>query len=225
MATRLVWITILGYANFTEKEWIYQGTRVTVPSGTWITTQEHLAELSGVSRKQVRNAIKDLIALESIRANQRANRYTEICIVNWPIYQSNEIHEGQPKGQERANQGPTKGQDVIRKEGKKKNLVGDEAPTLPLVSNGNGHSDTKDLVLFWASSFEKNRGKPPVINWGKHMRVAKTILAAHSLETAKWMVMQLIERPTDQARDRGWYDLSVLIGSTGNTILSRKGAQ
>jgi hypothetical protein len=119
MATRLVWITILGYANFTEKEWLYKGTRVTVPSGTWITTQEHLAELSGVSRKQVRNAIKDLIALESIRANQRANRYTEICIVNWPIYQSNEMQEGQPKGQERANQGPTKGQDVIRKEGKK----------------------------------------------------------------------------------------------------------
>ena len=124
MATRLVWITILGYANFTEKEWLYKGTLVAIPSGTWITTQDHLAELSGVSRKQVRNAIKDLIALESIRANQRANRYTEICVVNWPIYQSNELNEGQPKGQERANQGPTKGQDVRREEGKEVIPVG-----------------------------------------------------------------------------------------------------
>ena len=102
-----------------------------------------------------------------------------------------------------------------------KNIVGDVAPTLPL-GNGNGHDGPKALVLFWANKFETCRGRPPVINWGKHMKVAKVLLSSHDMDTAKWMVEQLIEKPTDQAAERGWYDLSVLLGSTGNTILARR---
>jgi hypothetical protein len=197
MATRLVWITILGYANFTEKEWLYKGTRVIVPSGTWITTQDHLSELAGVSRKQVRSAIKDLIALESIRANQRANRYTEICIVNWPIYQSNELIEGQPKGQERANQGPTKGQDVIRKEGKKERK----------------EEYTSEFISFWDHYPRKESKQDAWKAWNQiapQNGLVETILSSVEQHKQKWTDPQFIPLPASYLRGRRWEDVLVI---------------
>ena len=152
IATRIVWITILSYANFQENEWLYKSERVLIPAGTFITTQEHLADLAGVSRKQVRTAIRDLITLESIRANQRANRYTEIIIINWPIYQGTILDEGQPEGQVRANRGPTEGQDVRREEGKngrRKNKT-----LAPVVDKSTPWADTLDDVRTFLLSIQ-----------------------------------------------------------------------
>jgi len=152
IATRIVWITILSYANFQEQEWFYRSQRVLIPAGTFITTQQHLADLAGVTRKQVRTAITDLITLESIRSNQRANRYTEITIINWPIYQGTGVEEGQPEVQPRANQGPTKGQDVRMEEGKngrRKNKT-----LAPAVDKSTPWADTLDEVRTFLLSIQ-----------------------------------------------------------------------
>jgi len=105
-----VWITILTLANHRDGDWWNGRERVTIPAGSFITSQDHLAKESNTSRKTVRLAIAALIQIGSIKANTRANKYTEVCLVNSERYRGSDVEEGQQEGQLGANQGPTEGQ-------------------------------------------------------------------------------------------------------------------
>ena len=220
MATRLVWITILGNANFKENDWLRKGERITIPAGTFITTQDHLAELAGVTRKQVRSAIKDLITLESISANQRANRFTEINIINWQAYQGTEVDEGQPKGQPRANQGPTKGQDVRREEGKKKKLPVADAPGLPLDEGKNGNHPIKALLAVYDENYHRLHHQRPVIV-GLDAKAAATLLKNRTPEIAARMVKSFLENPPSMYAEKGLLGMRHIL-SAANTLLARR---
>jgi hypothetical protein len=198
MATRLVWITILGHVNHQDNDWLFGTERITIPSGTFITSQDHLAKLSGVSRKQVRTAIRDLIALDSIRANQRANRYTEITVIKWCLYNGTSKDEGQPKGRVRANRGPTEGHDGIREEGKKN-------------TSGQNHNG---FERFWAE-YPKKVGKIQATKEWEILHpteeLAFTILQAiiQQKETVKSMIdrdMHHILDPERWIKYRRWED-------------------
>src|SRR5512139_4016405 len=80
-----VWVACLALANFKPAEWWDGRERVTILPGSFLTSQPHLADAAGVSRKVARGAIQALIRLGSIRAKPRAKRWTLIEIVNWPI--------------------------------------------------------------------------------------------------------------------------------------------
>ncbi len=106
-----VWCTILLMANFAERDTALGGARLPLPAGSFSTTEEELTRRAGrgITRRIVRGALRSLMAFSSIRANQRAKCGTIIEVVNWPIYQGNDMCEGQAKGQPRANEGPIDG--------------------------------------------------------------------------------------------------------------------
>lgn len=133
-----VWLTILGLASPKPGNWFDGKERVAIQAGSFITSQDHLAKAARVTRRVVRRALEKLEQIGSIRAKVRANRWTLIEVVNWPIYQAISSEEGQQAGQPGANSkrpiGPTGGPRDLR--------GGNDAggPTLgPTVSSEEGH--------------------------------------------------------------------------------------
>jgi hypothetical protein len=130
-----VWVTILMYANHRDQDWWDGSLRLTIPAGSFITSQDHLATLSRTSRKTVRLSIDALIRIGSITANTRAKKYTEITLINSDKYRGTDIEEGQQEGQVGAKQGPSEGQvgattgegRELEKEKKRTLLVGFDA--------------------------------------------------------------------------------------------------
>jgi hypothetical protein len=122
-----VWSTILLMVNFQNGEWWNGSERIPIPPGTMITSEHHLAKEAGrgITRKVVQRAIQNLIRLESISVKSRDKRYTEINVINWPIYQSNGDTEVQEEVQGRDKDGTRTGHNVRREEGKKKQQTPD----------------------------------------------------------------------------------------------------
>ncbi len=98
-----VWVTCLALANIQPKEWWDGRERTEIPAGSFITSQDHLAKAAKLSRRIVRGALTNLERIGSIRAKARANRWTLIEVVNWPLYQGTGDAQGQEEGQPRAN--------------------------------------------------------------------------------------------------------------------------
>lgn len=194
MATRLVWITILSHANYLPKEWLFKSERITIQPGSLITSIAHLAELAGVSFKQARTAIKDLITLDSIRANQKANRFTEISVVNWDTYNGTTKDQGKPQGQQRANRGQTEGNDVRRKEGEKERRKNVELPLVP--ASGNGHDPKiKELVVYWYSECQRLRHFVPPQTWAKDGSIIKTMIRGRDDEEVRFCINEFLANP------------------------------
>ena len=123
-----VWFAILNKANYTDKEWFNGTERVTIPAGTFITSQDNLAEYAGVTRRVVQKAIHNLIALDSIRFKTRFKRYSEITVVNWHTYQYMNGGEVQEEVQERFKSGSSQVHNLRRKESKKERIELSNAP-------------------------------------------------------------------------------------------------
>ncbi len=88
-----VWITILTLASYRETDWWDKrtGERVAVPMGSLVRSQQHLALEAKVGRQVVRDALRNLEAMGSVRTQQRTHKGTQAAIlievINWPIYQ------------------------------------------------------------------------------------------------------------------------------------------
>ena len=72
----------------------------------------------GITKKQLRTALSNLLLTGEIRATKKIGKVVVISIVNYDKYQG----EGQQKGNERASERATKGQH-IKKEKKDKNIL------------------------------------------------------------------------------------------------------
>lgn len=128
-----VWITILNNANHKDQDWWNGTERITIPAGSFITSQDHLAYLARVSRRCVRGALETLQRLGSIRSSARSNRYTHITLVNYNTYSGSDEDAGQLEGQQRAYRGPTEGLPRATTEEGKKGRMEEESTDLPLV--------------------------------------------------------------------------------------------
>ena len=83
-------------------------------------SRETLCRETGLSDKAIRVAIRNLVILKEIfvgRANERANENNVLTCVNYDIWCDSIEPEGQRKAQQRANKGPTKGQEQEGEEG------------------------------------------------------------------------------------------------------------
>lgn len=105
-----VWLSICSRVNRTESEWFDGTQRVTVPAGSYITSQDHLAKDARVGRQTVRTAIKNLLRLESISTKIVTNRYTIISVLHWDIYSGEESQPNQEANQRLTNHQPTANQ-------------------------------------------------------------------------------------------------------------------
>jgi hypothetical protein len=94
-----------------HKDGFWRG--IPLARGQYITSQEALGEECGVSRKTIRMVVTHLSLSGEIRcerANIGANSGTIITVCNYETYQSSCEDVGQQEGQQRANRGPTEGQ-------------------------------------------------------------------------------------------------------------------
>jgi hypothetical protein len=117
-----VWITLLLEANHQERESWVKGELLNIQPGYIVRSQRHLAEDAKVGHKVVRDALRHLEQIGSIRTHKRTQRKVMIEIVNWPIYQGDDDYKGTKEDNSRAQQGHIEGTTVRREEGKNTTL-------------------------------------------------------------------------------------------------------
>jgi hypothetical protein len=88
-----VWTTILIEANHQERDSWLKGERVSIPAGYLIRSQRNLAEDARVSHQVVRDALRNLENMGSIRTHKRTQHKVMIEVVNWPTYQGSDRDE------------------------------------------------------------------------------------------------------------------------------------
>jgi hypothetical protein len=156
-----VWITCLLRANWKATKWYDGIQQVEIPAGGFIFSQNTLAELCHLSRKELRTALKNLKDLDvlEIWASKGASRYSLLVIENWTTYQSDEPSKGQAMGQGGAKVGP-----------QKKKLRREENTPYPLKGGGNGIPLDPDELPF-ATTLE---AFPPEVNGKNRNSAAKT---------------------------------------------------
>ena len=99
-----LFMTILISVNWTDKKWHGK----TIPRGSMFTSLSSLSDLSGLTVKQVRVALKHLIETNEV-ASERANNGRLISVVNYEFYQDIDEKRASKRANERADQGQTKG--------------------------------------------------------------------------------------------------------------------
>jgi uncharacterized phage protein (TIGR02220 family) len=100
-----VWITILCEVNHKDADWWDGISRVQIEAGSFVTSQDKLAETSRTSRQSVRAALKNLCAIGSISTKSPTKKYTHIYVTNWKTYSGEDSQANQE-----ANQSPTNDQ-------------------------------------------------------------------------------------------------------------------
>ena len=152
---RVVWITILLLANHKTNQWWNGSALETIVPGTFITSQQHLAEAAGVTRRVVQKAIKNLNALDSIRFKTRFKKYSLIEVVNWPSYQHEEDTEVQGAVQVRFKSGSSEVHNgrMIRMEEEELHCTAGAVP--------NGH-DARNILAWLNTKAGKNFRFTPV---------------------------------------------------------------
>lgn len=114
-----VWDTILMTANIKPAEWYDGLERVQIAAGAQITSQDDLAKQAKVGRQVVRDALKNLERIGSIRTKTRTKRWTFIEVVNWHLYQGADTDENLEANQPGTYGEPTANHNLRRKEGEK----------------------------------------------------------------------------------------------------------
>ena len=78
---------------------------IDIQPGQRVVSMQHLADETGLSIKEVRNAINKLKITNDVET-KGASKYTLISVVNWRKYQDGDLFVGEQK----ASNGPTKGE-------------------------------------------------------------------------------------------------------------------
>lgn len=202
-----VWIAILNLANHEPRDWWNGSERVLIPKGSFITSQDNLAIYSKTSRKTVRLCIANLIRLGSIRAKIRANRYTQIDLINSDRWRGSEVEEGQVPGQLGANSGPTEGQlRATTGEGKKEESIKKEKKRRikTLLANPEG------FASFWLR-YPRKVGKAAAEKAWNHLNpqngLVETIIDSIESHKTQWGDVQYIPYPATFLNGRRWEDV------------------
>lgn len=84
---RSAWVELLLLANYAENKILFNGQFITIPAGSFITSEAKLATRWGWSRKKVDGYLTALARANSI-ALVKSKKCTMISIVNWEKYQA-----------------------------------------------------------------------------------------------------------------------------------------
>jgi hypothetical protein len=205
-AQRSVWIAILTKVNHTNKDWFDGVQRVELGPGEMITSQEHLAEMAGTTRQVVRDTLTALLRLGTIGTKTRTKRYTQITVVNWPIYQGQELDENQEENHKRTKREPSENQArTIAGEGKNEEKV-KKGRRNTLLANPD------EFAAFW-SAYPKKLGKAQAEKaWcalNPQNGLADAIIASvqDHLTCDQWRDPQYIPYPASFLNGRRWEDV------------------
>ncbi|WP_291568606.1 DnaD domain-containing protein [Clostridium sp. UBA2485] len=103
------WIDLLLQANHKDKKTFSKGELVDVRRGSFLTSDQSLADRWGWSRKKARTFLETL-ATEKMIELKRSTKGTILTIVNWGLYQSIGTTEEQQKNNGGYNRGTTEEQ-------------------------------------------------------------------------------------------------------------------
>jgi hypothetical protein len=101
---KVLFIHLLLRANHSPQNWRGE----TVETGALITSLSKLANETGLSQKQIRNALKKLEKTEEI-CIQKGRAWTKVIISNYGSYQGVDKEEGTLEGTPGAHEGQTRG--------------------------------------------------------------------------------------------------------------------
>ena len=104
LPVKVLFLHLLLSANHQPARW--QG--MTVDRGELITSLEHLAQATGLSVHQIRNALEKLKKTGEITV-KTTNKFTVVNIVNYSLFQSFDDYDGQTNGKQTTNEGQTDG--------------------------------------------------------------------------------------------------------------------
>lgn len=106
-------------ANYKTNKW--QG--MTISKGSFATSYGNLAYETGLTIKQVRNALEKLKTTNEL-AHEGHSQFSIITIKNWDKFQD----EGKQEGKQRASEGQAKGKRraTTKKDNKEKNIIYDQ---------------------------------------------------------------------------------------------------
>jgi hypothetical protein len=96
-----VWITILTLANHRGRDWWDGRERVAILAGALPMSQRTIAKEARVGRQVVRDAVRNLERIGSIRTQKGTHKGIMIEVVNWDTYQGtgeNENPQENPVG-------------------------------------------------------------------------------------------------------------------------------
>lgn len=109
------WIDLIMMANHETKDTMFNGRKITVKRGSFITSIKKLAILWGWSRHKVSDFL-DLLTKEGMISNTRDNRKTVINIVNYGVYQDSSKSRGTSQGHQKDITGTSQGHKQYTKE-------------------------------------------------------------------------------------------------------------
>jgi hypothetical protein len=150
--------------------------------GQFIFGRKKWSEYLNCSEKVIRNCVKLATKTCFIEASKRAAHYTIYSVVNWDIYQAPHTEEGQALDEERARQGPGRGQAgaTIKEGSKNGNKVEDVKEVKPLPAKRpkkkRDTSRTKFNSSVWdayADAYEKKYGSRPFRNASTNSLIAR----------------------------------------------------
>lgn len=115
--TKVVFVHLILTVNWKAARWM----GVEVSPGSTVTSYGKIAECCGLSEKQVRRAISNLVSTGEVVVS-RAGKGQLVTLAGWALYQSDDeigADKGQEEGSERAAKGQEKGNYRRREESKK----------------------------------------------------------------------------------------------------------
>jgi len=103
---RDVMLTCLLLANYKPHQWEWKGKIYSAEKGEFVTSIKSIKKHCGkdVSIKSIRTAINKLEKWQFL-AKETTNKNTLIKIVNYKVYQCNDLESGKQSGKQRANKG------------------------------------------------------------------------------------------------------------------------
>jgi biotin operon repressor len=141
-STLVVFVHLLLRANYEPRRW----RGLDLLPGQVVTGRAALAEQTGLSEKQIRTALKNLEKTGEV-AIKTTRQFSLISITKWADYQD--------RGQQRANEGPTEGQQrATLKESKK--VRREESKTPPIAPPRGG--EPEGFADFWEAFPRQRRG-------------------------------------------------------------------
>ncbi len=99
-------IACVVFANWRDEQWWTGTTRMTIPRGSLVTSQQKLGEKLGLTRRQVHGALKRLQSAGFLKLVQaRGQQFSLISVTNYSQYQDIPEGEGQDEVQARCRRG------------------------------------------------------------------------------------------------------------------------
>lgn len=187
--------------------------------GDYLSSIRKLAEKCGLTVKEIRGALRFLYCTDRVsnRAHQaaqegaqkRAQPFTVFSVVNWHIYQADQISEGTVKGPP---------EDTA--EGKERAQRGHKNKNKDLNTGANG---VRPLLDLYVELFEGKFHKRPVLNFGKDGAIFKDLIKALGEDVVRDILRRFFES-TDSFVVKSGYSIGVF-RVTANRLLAETSRQ